>query len=71
MDKEKIDEFAADVRGLEYNDFVTFTTEALTGQGTESIYQLDDRANGAKQLFWKRKIRDTENSVRKVKIFIF
>lgn len=68
--KEEIDEFAADVRCLEYDDFVMFTTEALTGRGTESIYKLVDHGNGAKVLFWKRKIRDTEQSVRKVKVLI-
>jgi hypothetical protein len=64
VDKEKIDELAADVGGLDYDDFVAFTTEALTGQGSESIYQLVDCANNRKKLFWKRKIPDTENSVR-------
>lgn len=63
VDKEKIDELASDVRGIDYDDFVAFTTEALTGQGSESVYQLVDRENKTKQLLWKRKIPDTENSV--------
>lgn len=71
VDKKKLRDLASDVGEMDYGGFIAFTIKALTGQRSNAIYQLLDGSNNTKQLFWSRKIPNTEISVSKNSIFFF